>query len=456
MSKKENSGKTGSRIRLASPDPSPDILKDSRPAGKNQNSPETGALEPADKAAASESPVISEKADRPEKKRKAYSESKPAADRTERTEGNPAGASFSLAGILFLVMAAVYLISVFCYMSVDGKDFSLAYAVSRIAANIKNFFVFATGGPAEGMIGIRVYKMVIIVLSGMGLAAAGAVYKSIFRNTLASPDVMGVQSGGNLGNVMFVLMFAESEASSSSAVYDSSTFFGRNSQGIMVFATCFISVILLSMVASTAGRGRMSSAALVLTGSIFSAIISAFVTMVQYQIIENDADDPRIDIIKNMAQGTFDYSARFEQMVTMAAIILPCILITLALSGKMDVYSLGDDEAMAAGLNVRLYKYVMVIISTAMVAVVMGYCGHIAFVAFLVPQIARKIGRQEFRQVLVNSVLIGGILMLVVYDISVLTHMTDALNVFTTTLGGVVMIIMLAGKRGDRSAAVTQ
>ena len=344
-------------------------------------------------------------------------------------------------------------------MSVEKETFSISYIISRVSGNVRDFAGFATGTSNNNLINLRVYRTLIIVLSGMGLAAAGAVYKAVFRNTLASPDVMGVQSGGNLGNILFVLLVAEEETTSISGSADImkySAYVGRNLQGIMIFVFCFISVILLSLVASAAGKGKMSSSALVLTGTVFSAIIGTFVSMIQFQIIMESSDDARLEVIKNMSLGTFDYAARLEQLVTMALIILPCLLILGLFAGRMNIYSLGDEEAVTLGMNIRAYKYLMIIVSTALVASVMGYCGHIAFIAFLVPQIARKIGPADFRQTLVNSILIGGILMLVVYDAAAVLKMTDALNVLTTSIGGAVMVVMLIGKRGDRGAVITQ
>ena len=366
---------------------------------------------------------------------------------------------FTLSGILLILLILTFLFSLFFYMNIDTSTFSISFIISRVSDNIRDFFGFATGTSNNNLINFRVYRTLIIVLSGMGLAAAGAVYKAVFRNTLASPDVMGVQSGGNLGNVLFVLLVADEETLSLAGAEDLTpyaAYVGRNLQGIMIFAACFISVILLSLIASTAGKGRMSSSALVLTGTIFSAIIGTFVSMIQFQLIMEDSDSSQVEIIKNMSLGTFDYAARFEQLVTMSAIVLPCLLILRLFSGRMNLYSLGDEEAEVMGMNVRLYKSLMILISTALVAVVMGYCGHIAFIAFLVPQIARKIGPADFRQTLTNSILIGGILMLVVYNAAAVLKMTDALNVLTTTIGGIVMVIMLVGKRGDRSAIITQ
>ena len=374
-----------------------------------------------------------------------------------RDDAYPNG--FTLSGILLIILVLTLLFSLFFYMSVEKETFSISYIISRVSGNIRDFFGFATGTSNNNLINLRVYRTLIIVLSGMGLAAAGAVYKAIFRNTLASPDVMGVQSGGNLGNVLFILLVAEegtTSISDSSEIVQYSAYVGRNIQGIMIFFTCFVSVILLSMVASAAGRGKLSSSALVLTGTVFSAIIGTLVSMIQFRLIMEDSDSSQLEVIKNMSLGTFDYAARLEQLITMAGIILPGLLVLGFFAGRMNIYSLGDEEAQALGMNVRVYKYLMIFISTALVAAVMAYCGHIAFIAFLVPQIARKIGPADFRRTLAHSILIGGILMLVVYDAAAVLKMTDALNVLTTSIGGIVMILMLIGKRGDRSAVITQ
>ena len=125
----------------------------------------------------------------------------------------------------------------------------------------------------------------------------------------------------------------------------------------------------------------------------------------------------------------------------MAAFLVPCSAILMMMSGRLDALVLGDEQARTMGINVRRAQIAAIGVNTVMTAVVIAFCGQIGFIGFIMPLAARRIVGPGFRRLIPASMLLGAVTLLVIYDIAVLTNMTGYLNVMTSGIGSIVMII---------------
>ena len=151
-------------------------------------------------------------------------------------------------------------------------------------------------------------------------------------------------------------------------------------------------------------------------------------------------------------RGSFDRAYTPEHLAMMCALLLPCLAVLTLLSGKLDLLALGE-EAATKGLPVKRFFFLVIAVNTVMAATVIAFCGQIGFVGFIVPQAARRIVGPGFRRLLPASMLLGGILLILVYDIALLTGFTAYINLFTSGLGSAVMIAALLTGKGVRRAA---
>lgn len=361
--------------------------------------------------------------------------------------------------LLFLIYAGVFFFSLFFlveYSTTSAQwQFSAAYVLRIARQNIENFYNFIIGNGAPGGINYQIIKYLIVGLIGASLAACGALLQGTFRNILAGPTTLGAQSGGTLGNMIYVLLFCTSAETVIVYSYDDlhemaqqATFLSRNLQALLVLGGCIFGVALVIGIAMVAGRGKVSSSAMILAGTVFSSVIGSFCALIQYYIILKNPSDTRIDAIRSLSMGSLDRSYSFEHLCFMAVILIPCIVIMALFSGKMNMLAFGEDAARTMGVNVKRYKLVMMGVSTLMTAVVTAYVGQIGFIGFMAPQIIRKVIGPDFRRSFPASVAFGALLLTIIYDAARVMGMTDSLNLFTSVIGSIVMLFVLLHKKG--------
>lgn len=361
--------------------------------------------------------------------------------------------------LLFLIYAGVFFFSLLFLVEYSTTSavwqWSAAYMLRIVRQNIDNLYNFILGNGAPGGINYQIIRYLIVGLVGASLASCGALMQGTFRNVLAGPSTLGVQSGGTLGNMIYVLLFCSSTESIIVYSYEElqevaqqTTFFDRNIQQLLVLGGCLFGVLLVVGIATIAGRGKVSSSAMILAGTVFSSVIGSFCALIQYYIIMKDPSDPRIDVIRSLAMGSLDRVYSLEHFCSMAVILIPCIIIMALVSGKMNMLAFGEEAARTMGMNVKRYKFIMMGVSTLMTAVVVAYVGQIGFIGFMVPQIIRKVIGPDFRRLFPASVAFGALLITIIYDVARIVGLTNSLNLFTSVIGSIVMLFVLLNKKG--------
>ena len=361
--------------------------------------------------------------------------------------------------VLGVTLVLVLFFSVAVFVTAVNNKYVLSYMLELSRSHINDFFLFVTGRGAHNGIQFTTWRYLMIVLAGSCLAASGAVYQGAFRNMLASPSTLGVQAGGNVGNIVYVLMFVSvSEtftvirASDLQKQFQEMNLFQRNLQQFCVMLGCFAAVFLVVGITLMLGRGKIHSSHLILTGMVFGSIISSFSGIVTYYLIMKDSDDPRIDAIRQLSMGSFQNAFTLSQLLIMAAFLIPCIIILLLIAQPLDILALGDEEARTMGLNVRVFKNVVIALNTVMTAIVIAFCGQVGFIGFMIPLAARRLVGPGFRRLLPASMLMGATLLIIIYDIARWFNLTAYMNVLTSALGSAVMIYSLIRGGGVRRA----
>lgn len=350
--------------------------------------------------------------------------------------------------VLGVVLVLVFFFSAALFVKVQPEHLHLSFIMEQSREQMMRFFNFVTGAGAEGGIQFSTYRYIMVVMAGACLAASGAVYQGTFKNILASPTTLGVMSGGTFGNIIYALFFATVATSSVklselSAPNTDFTLLSRNIQSLMVLLGCFGSVVVVVGITLMLGRGKIKSNNLIITGIIFSSVIGSFSGLVQYSIIMKNPSDPRLDIIRAMTMGGFANAYKYDQVLMMLFFLTPCVIILMSMAGRMDILALGDEQARTMGLNVTVFKNVIIGVNTVMTAVIIAFCGQIGFIGFIIPLAARRLVGPGFRRLLPASMLMGATLLLIIYDVAHLLSMIQYMNVLTSAVGSVVMVIAL-------------
>ncbi|MCM2474541.1 iron ABC transporter permease [Rhizobium sp. CG5] len=273
---------------------------------------------------------------------------------------------------------------------------------------------------------VRLPRMLVGGSVGAGLALSGAVLQGVFRNPLVDPHVIGVSSGAAFGGVFAILLGL-----------------GAVALWSMAFASG-LSALLLVVVLSRKG-GRSSILMLVLTGVVISALFSALVSLATYFADPNDT----LPAIVFWLMGSFA-SATPERAMLMLPIVALFAFPLLLMRFRINVLSLGDDEAKSLGLRVEPTRWLVLCCVTGITAASVANSGIIGWVGLVVPHFARTLVGPDHDRLLPATALLGASFMLIVDTMArTLIAAEIPLGVLTAIVGAPVFMILLLRAQGE-------
>lgn len=360
--------------------------------------------------------------------------------------------------ITFILLVIIYFFSVTSFVVPENTSFSLAGLLQAWKDKFHSFILFVGG---EGSYGTgTVVKYTIMMLAGAALASAGAVFQGSFKNIIASPATMGVQSGATLGNALYLLLFTSSVSSATGVVKihndvietSKMSFAQLNTQQLFAMVGSFIAIVTVVAITSALGKGRFSTTNILFSGMIFSSFVGAITSLINNYFLFYDEDNSRAQSMQTFSMGNFDRVITVQQLAFIAAFLVPCLIVLIVTSSKLNVLVMGEEEAATMGLNVRFYRNLLIAVGTLMSATVFAFCGQIGFMGFIVPQIARKLVGPDFKRLIVMTVGLGGLLMILVYNVAFALGLTTYLNIIISTIGCLMMIYSFFKGKGGVSA----
>jgi len=231
---------------------------------------------------------------------------------------------------------------------------------------------------------IRGPRVLAGLLVGASLAAAGTVYQGLFRNPLVSPDVLGVAAGAGLGAVFGIFL-------SLPVVLIQALAFGGGLATVgFVFAI------------AAAVRGRDPTLVLVLGGVVAGALAGAALSLLK--ILADPYD--QLPAITFWLLGSLA-SVRGGQVGSMLPGVALGLVPLILLRWRINVLSLGDDEAKALGLDVSRLRALVIAAATLMTSTVVAISGVIGWVGLIIPHIARMLIGPNFERLLPAAMLLG-------------------------------------------------
>lgn len=251
-----------------------------------------------------------------------------------------------------------------------------------------------TASMYAAVVNIRLPRVATACLVGCCLSTSGAAYQGVFQNPMASPDLLGATSGAAFGAALAILM-------------------GLGSQMITVLAFAFslFTVFAVYFVGQRAPGKRVVS--LILAGIMISSLFSAGTSYIKL------VADPtnQLPAITYWLMGSL--SGVKSENVLMCAIPMAIGLVPLiVLRWRINLLSLGDDEARTLGVNANGLRLVVVACSTLITAASVSVSGMIGWVGLVVPHICRMLVGNDYRRLMPASMLFGALFLLAVDNIS--------------------------------------
>ena len=273
---------------------------------------------------------------------------------------------------------------------------------------------------------IRLPRILAAVLCGAALAVSGAAFQSMFLNPLVSPDLLGVLAGSAFG-ASLGLLFGKSLAAAHFAA----------------FLAGMSAVFLAVSIAGLFQGNRLIM--LIMGGVISSSLFTSLLSIVKFVA---DPHNQLPEIVHWLMGG---FSSVTPAMVAMTAPLLTGGIIAItAMSGYLNVLSMGDEEASALGIRVSLVRNLLIVITTLVCSITVAAGGMVGWVGLMIPHIARMITGPDNRQLVPVAALIGGIYLLLTDDLCRAIFSSEIPIGIMTSMMGVPFFILVLSRTSGR------
>lgn len=360
---------------------------------------------------------------------------------------------------LLVLLFVVVIFSVFFTVGLRVRDTSFAWYLQGVILNFKNFHSFLMGELNSGGMNYTVYRILIVGFVGAALAVSGAVYQGVFRNPMASPGILGVQSGGVLAGSIYLFLFSGYKEEVKlynyeqyMDYYNNITLFERYAQQIVIFIGAVVTVMLIVAIAKIAGGGRISTVTLLISASVFSVFISSGLELFRYYMIKMDPTDVRISKIQLFMMGSFENTYSLNHLLSIGIPVILCLILLILLGVKINTLVFGDEEAKTMGVSVHFLRNSLILLATILTVITISFCGQIGFIGLLVPHLARFLVGSDFRKLVPTAMILGASILMFVFDITTFLNMNIYINLFTSAIGGPLFIVLMLKARRERSA----
>jgi iron complex transport system permease protein len=272
---------------------------------------------------------------------------------------------------------------------------------------------------------VRLPRVLAAILVGAALSAAGATYQGLFRNPLVSPDILGVAAGAGLGAVVGI-------------------FLSLPVAGIQALAFAGgLAAVLVVYGIGNAMRGHDPILVLVLAGVAVGTLLGAGISLIKVLA----------DPYNQLPAITFWLLGSLTAVtIGDVAAVVPAILLGLAplvlLRWRMNLMSLGDEEAKALGIDTAVLRAVFIAAATLMTAAAVSIAGIVGWIGLVMPHVARLLVGPDFGRLMPVAILLGAGFLLGVDTLArTMAAIEVPLGIVTAVVGAPFFLWLLATAR---------
>lgn len=269
---------------------------------------------------------------------------------------------------------------------------------------------------------VRLPRVILAMMVGCSLSVSGAVYQCVFKNPMASPNILGTSSGAGLGTALAIIF-------SFGAIYTQ----------MISFAFGLLAVAITYAISAKIGRRGNLILVFVLTGILVSAVFQALISLVKYTA------DPyeKLPAITFWLMGSLSTAGKNDILIILVPFLLGIVPLFL-MRWRLNILSLGDDDVKCLGIDVRNLRLIVIGCSTLLTASCVSVAGIIGWVGLIVPHIARMLVGSNFIALLPASALIGATYLLLIDDAARGIFKAEIpLSILTALIGAPYFIYLL-------------
>lgn len=315
---------------------------------------------------------------------------------------------YGITGAMFLLLCALFFISLFI-----GK---YPLSLEKLKANdALQWSVFWN---------LRFSRVLVGCVGGIAIGMTGFIYQMVFKNPLASPDILGVSSGASAGAAVGIIFF--------SGVYSIIT---------CSFVGAIVAVLLALLFASIDHSGNKTT--VVLAGIAVHALAQMVLMLLKRMA------DPEKELasIEYWIMGELN-GINTKVIIVNIPICIVCLILLCFLHRQSLLLSMDEMETKMLGVKVAKVRLVLLFLSTLSVASIVSMTGIISFVGLLAPHFARRLTRNNQIETMFLSGFLGGIFLLIADMLARSVAQTELpVSIFTSMIGVPFLIVLIIKRR---------
>lgn len=240
-----------------------------------------------------------------------------------------------------------------------------AYSLS-VPDLVRTLLGQGSGGESFIVVTLRLPRLALAVLTGTAFALSGALFQTILRNPLASPDIIGVSGGASAAAVFGMLVLG----------------LGSLATAVAAFAGAALAAGAIYLLA---GRGGVVGYRFVLVGVGIAFMVQGLLSYLLTRADLREAQDALTWLVGSVS------GARWADIAVVAMLLLLILPALGCLAGRLRILQLGDDTATSLGVSAERARLTLLVLAVALAAVATAAVGPLAFVAFVSAPIARRL-----------------------------------------------------------------
>jgi iron complex transport system permease protein len=334
--------------------------------------------------------------------------------------------------ILSITLTLLALWCVAVLLSVNIGSVSIPLGTSLILLKDHLLGRPGTGTPAETILfAVRLPRVLLGSLVGAALASAGTAFQSLLRNPLADPYVLGVSTGASMGTILYSMA-----ASAGIGVLGGGIAYGRP---LAAFVGAVLTVLAVYAIGGGDGRTGEGSQRLLLAGIVLASFLSSINVFLLTSTNQADLRGIFYWLIGDLSRPA-DAS-----MYAVAGVVLVGCATLFLFSHSLNLISMGEEDAMALGTEVRRVKISVYIVASLITGAVVSVSGPIAYIGLICPHMGRMMFGADNR-ILFPAVFLFGAIFTVLADTVARTVLSPAelpIGVITALCGAPLFIYLL-------------
>ena len=278
---------------------------------------------------------------------------------------------------------------------------------------------------------IRLPRTLAAIAGGAALAASGVLLQNFFGNPIVEPYILGISSGSNLFLGIVIL--------------GGYTFGMKTINSMGMFIGSLIGAMTVMLMVIFASQRVRSVTNLLIIGLMIGYMCSAVTS-----ILTVIADKERIMGFTRMTMGSFA-GFTWGQLKILYPVTVTFLIAAFLMSKNLNAMLLGERYAQSMGVSVKTFRFLIVVVSSVLTAVITAFAGAVSFIGLAVPHITRIIFRTSDHRIVIPAAIIYGAVMACLCDMGARLIMSPTelpLGAMTTIIGAPIAVYLLVRKNG--------